>query len=155
MTAQSHDVLVLDMTTLRFAAGGPGSALRVTTRSGVHLATTHPRRKELRSDLAFRALDAALATGYALVVDPHDPRARTRLRVALYNPYSGDIAFGGDGATLTFASGEPLALDADGTRARVVVDTDGATLVIAGREVPALYRTPAELSRVLAQQTAG
>lgn len=154
MTMTTDDaVLLVDMSTLRFTSAGPKAPLRVTTRSGLTLAVVHPRKNELRSDLAFRAMDEALKTGRVTKVDPHNPAQRRTLRVALYNPFSGDVAYGAAPETRTFPSGSPLALDPDGTPATVAIDGTHATLHIADRALPAVERDVLDVTRVIAAQS--
>lgn len=157
MTAAPTDqaVLLLDMTTLRFSTRGGKAPLRVTTRDGVVLGQVHPRRDEKRSSMVFRALDEALKSGRVATVDPRAPRQRLVARVALYNPFSGDVAYGATPNTVTFAAaGAPLALAASGTPAVVTVAGELAELHVGERVLTTVARSVAELTRVVADHAA-
>lgn len=141
------------MATLRFQRSG--TALRVATRSGLVLGTVHPRRNEARGDMAFRAMDAALSGGRVLEIDPGDPRARVHREIALYNPFSADIAYGPVPQTLTFNNGEPLPIDPDGTPATLTLTDGKATLTIDSVALHTIERGALETSQVIAAQCAG
>lgn len=153
MTTAVHPVLVLDMATLRFLRAG--TALRVATRSGLVLGAVHPRRNEARADMAFRAMDAALNGGRVLEVSPEDPRARVHREIALYNPFSADIAYGPVPQTLTFNNGGPLPIDPDGTPATLTLADGKATLTIDSVALHTIERGPLETSRIIAAQRVG
>jgi hypothetical protein len=141
-------VLVVDMTTLRFRTRATGGPVAVTTRTGQLLATVHPRKGESQQSIAFRGMDAALATARLPLpqTGPGTPRFGP---VALYNPFTGDVSFGAIPDTVTFSSGTPVPLDADGTLG-VVTPGCVPVLQVCGRHLPATDRTVTELTRVIA-----
>lgn len=147
----STPVLVVDMTTLRFRArtGGP---VTVTTRTGQVLTTVHPRKDESARSIAFRGMDAALATARLPLPQAHPDTPRFG-PIALYNPFTGDVSFGAVPDTITFSSGTPVPLDADGT---IGVITLGCVpvLQICGLHLPATDRSVTELTRVIASHCA-
>ena len=142
-------ILILDMATLRFVRPAGRGATRVTTRTGLMLASVHPRAGEADADLAFRCMDAALRTAQVMVIDPAT-QARRCVHVGLYNPLSGDVAVGATPHTVTFTSGGTVDLDPDGTYG--VHDED--ELTIAGQTLKQADRGVRELTRTLAHQSA-
>lgn len=154
MTTSEQPVLVLDMSTLRFVTHGPRSAVRVLTRNGQLLAAVHPRVGEQRTDIAFRAMDAALREGSVLGVDLENPRLRRHLKVALYNPFSGDVSFGATPDTVSFSGTGTLALGPDGSEGVVRHTAEGPVLCVESTTLAVTDRSVTELSRVLAGHTA-
>lgn len=152
MPDNDQDVLVLDMTTLRFRM--PGSAtgpMRVTSHDNLALATVWPRRNESRADLAFRGMDAALRS--ARIPSPTcNPRQRRYLQLALYNPHSGDIAVGAVGATVCFAGDEPVVLPPGGALGHIQATGETTTLSIGQQQLTKVDRGRNELTRVIASQ---
>lgn len=140
------------MTTIQFHLDRRNGTIRALTTDGTALSAVHPRKNELRPDLAFRALDEALRTASLFEPNPAHPRERVRLRLALYNPFSADVAYQAVPDTLTFSTGAPLDLDPTGTPGVVDLSDDIPTLHINGRVLPAVVRTPQDITQaVLAQ----
>jgi hypothetical protein len=77
-------------------------------------------------EAVFQVLDQALNTSI------EGPNGLGRL--ALYNPFTAQIAYGSIPDTTTFTDREPIALDGEGTAGYVT----GDVLTIAGRELAAL-----------------
>jgi hypothetical protein len=152
-TQEEHNVLVLDMSTLRFLMAASRAAVRATTQSGQVLAVVHPRIGESRSDIAFRAMDKALQTGTALWVDPTNPRGRRELRLALYNPLSGDISYGALPNTCTFSGASELELDRDGTPGVVRGAAGTRELEVSRQTMSETSRSVTELTRIIAGHT--
>lgn len=132
--ASPRDVLVLDMSSLRFRWTTPerGCVSVLSTREEV-LAVIDADPSEPLATIAFRAMDDALARATVLRADPHHPAGPPlRLAVALYNPLTGEVSLGAVPATVAYTAGERLTVDAAGTLARTSVDDDGETVLVVG-----------------------
>lgn len=153
MTTHPTPVVVLDMATLRFRTRASGGPVQLTTRTGQVLAVVHPRRGEARRSVAFRALDAALAEA-RLPLPTGGPRGTRYARLALYNPFTGDVSYDPVPGTVTFTSGAPVPLDADGTIGLLHGGERPDVLEVSGYTLVATERDVSELTRVIAAQSA-
>lgn len=112
----SVNIVVFDLSTLRYRFSAQRGRVAAVAPTGEILAcvdiapTTDPR------EAAFRAADAAL--DQARVV-----RGNETCRVALYNPYSAEVALNAVPATQVFTAQVPVSLDAAGTLMRLEADT--------------------------------
>lgn len=150
MSTDRQPVLVLDMASLRFQAARTRGTVRVTTRDGQLLGVVYSRAGESRSDVAFRAMDAALREGSVLDVDPTAPARRVTRQVALLNPFTGDIAWRGVPDTVTFFSaGTVVDVDPDGTVADVVTVDSQLELHVGDHALPAGVRGQGQLLAAL------
>lgn len=161
------ELLVIDMATLRFAWSASGEVLTVLTARDEPLASVRaetPRSSpqppdelpgelrdraaellrafddadNVRREAVHRVLERACAGGYC-------HRGGKALRVALYNPMTGEVAVGSP--PRVFSAGEAVVLEADGTGAYLVDGADPAVVVgeqrlaeRGGTTVPALSR---------------
>jgi hypothetical protein len=119
-------VVVFDLAVLRFEWGPKRSSISAWTpgRKLIGLCVLEPGVSD--REAVFKVLDEALQT---LVEGPNGAG-----KLALYNPFTAQIAYGAIPSTVTFTDREPIALDAEGTAA-VIVDGE---LEIDGRFLEAL-----------------
>jgi hypothetical protein len=109
---------VMDLSSLRYSRSVKKARLSVTGASGellgrIPMSATTPLR-----EAAFEAMNAALDQGRVA-------RDGELLRVAFYNPYSGEVAYNGVPATEVYSCGEPIELGSDGS----VFELDGDEMV--------------------------
>ena len=114
--------VVFDMSSLVFGVSPEGSTLSVRTADRVLLGSIELPPGVSRAEWCFRLLDDVLAR--CVLTE------RQNARVALYNPYSAEVAVGAVPHTTVFSASTPLPLDAAGTDA----DLDGGVLTLAGGE---------------------
>lgn len=120
------DLIVLDLSTLRYRWNAAKTALAATTALGEVVSVVDTAPGLDAREAAFLACDAALARGRLLRAAPEDP-ARTRTyRLALYNPYSAETSVGAVPDTQVFCDRRPLALELGGSVAHLA---DGRLLV--------------------------
>lgn len=149
-------VLVLDMATLRFMRTGPSRRrVQVLTARNEVLAVADIQLN-LETGLfdeettAFYALDAAL--GGTVLRTPEDGSGPpVPHRIALYNPYTGEISLGALPDTQILASDELLPLPVEGAQSALDERGDGPTLIfrdgaVARRRAPSWERLRAAIA---------
>lgn len=108
------EYLVLDLASLRYQWNAARTAVAVLTAAGELLAVADTPPGTDEREAAFAATDAALARAR---VNRPGPTGRVRYRVALYNPYSGEVSVGAVPDTRVFGDGDRLELPAAGAPA--------------------------------------
>jgi hypothetical protein len=160
-------VVVLDMAALRIALDRPTASVAVL--NGVEPVAVFPLAsfdlagfdagftsrpdggpdETPRREFVFQVLDRTLKTGRLTRVDAQG--APGRLGVALYNPYTAEVAVGAVPTTRAFSRGAPLPLPAGG----LVCTVGSQTLVLPdGTELVEQERTFAQMTRVFAAHVA-
>jgi len=118
---RSRNVLVLDMATIRFRWGPEKATCAAVTSRGEVLAVVETARDDAGNldvpGTAYRAFDEALGSGSVLRVLDDGSAVPVRHEIALYNPFTGEVAIGAVPATITFADGRPVELDPAGVTA--------------------------------------
>jgi hypothetical protein len=145
---RARDVLVIDMSTVRFqwnAAGTSCSAL--TSRGEIMAVLSGVDTNADPRETAYLALDAALDRGSVLRTDPANPAARISYRIGFYNPYSAEVSVGAVPHTAAYCDGEPLELDQAGTPAKLKGGARDLTLVVGERRLVPRSLTFAALTR--------
>lgn len=155
---ETSDVVVLDMSALRLTLDRARAA--VTVANGIEVVAVIPldeltgdggigTEEDQRREMVFQALDRTLATGRLSRVGTAG--LVERLPVALYNPYTAEVASGPVPTTRAFSAGVPLAIPSDGLICRLAADS----LVWAdGTRLHEQDRTFAQMTRVFAAHAA-
>lgn len=105
---------ILDLATVRYSWGPERATLSALSGTGEVLATVDADPGADLRELALRALDTVLDRTRLLRVFPSDPTNRQRVRVALYNPHTAEVAVNALPATTTYSCGSPLDIPASG-----------------------------------------
>lgn len=100
---------VFDAASLRFVRSHDGTTLSVRSATGERLAECAVQGSD-RREHALAGLDAVLASGKVLRPSLEDPARRAKVRVAIYNPYTAQVAVAPLPDTVTLGDFEPLAL---------------------------------------------
>lgn len=128
--------VVLDLAGLRYRFAQ--SSLAVLAPSGELLAVLDLPSSWDRRTAAFHGCEQVLERGFLR-------RANRRLKVALYNPLSAQVALYATPHTQVFGDLAPLVLPAEG----LLAGLDGEVLDVSGRALPRLEVTFAALTRSL------
>lgn len=134
---------LFDMGTIRFCWDRHRGALTVYSPRREVLGVLALPETTTLEEVAFCGYDAALAKGRIERVAVG--AGRVRAQVALYNPYTAEVAVGGEGRTRTFADHRLVSLEADGS----LVDLDENGLWVGGRCLPECHRDARALSRAV------
>jgi hypothetical protein len=143
-TLKTMNVCLFDLASLRFERSADRGVVLVRTASGELLASSTVPVDADEGRCAATVCDEALARGTVLrYVDGQGDMA---VPIALYNPYSGDVAVDALPHTRAFGDGRPLRLDPNGALAVL----DGDTLVVDGRPLAWIPAGAVSCSRALA-----
>lgn len=139
------DVCILDLASLRYQRNREHTSLTVYSALREVLAVLEVDPGLDERELAFLGCDAALERARLVRVDP--VRGRSRLRVALYNPYTAEVSLGAIPDTRAFTDESPLLVPEDGLVASLDGSGASSRLVVAGRELVPVEHTFTSLTR--------
>ena len=108
------------MASLKFRWNTDKSVLSVSSPQAELLAQVHCPEGTSEREAAFLALDAALASARIKRTEPGGSRALRRL--ALYNPYTAQVAVGSVPRTETYGDGHTMDIPLEGLPARIEDD---------------------------------
>lgn len=134
---------MFDLAALRFVRSATGDSLSALAGTGELLAVIDVAPGTAEREAALAALDAALDRARVPRESVLLPGQRVRTRVALYNPYSAEVAVGSLPDTVAYGDGRPLELPATGALGVL----DGEVLTVGARALARREPTPASLSR--------
>lgn len=130
--------VIFDIATVRYRFSAARTSVTALAPTGELLAVVELAPGTSDREAAFAAADAALRAGRVL-------RGDVRARVALYDPYTAEVALDPVPATRTFTDRAPVSFGPEGTLA--VLDDRG--LVIESRVLGPVTRSFAATSRAL------
>jgi hypothetical protein len=126
------DILLLDLASLRYRwSDDAHRSLAVLSAMGEVLAVVDCEAGLPQREAAFRACDAALASGRVVRASQDDLLVRRRCRIGLYNPYSGEVAVGPVSRGTVYQGGGRLDVPPNGVTLQMVdgrLEGDGITL---------------------------
>jgi hypothetical protein len=125
MAATERQVVVVDMSTLRFVWQPGRRSVTLLTANGELLAVSDVAEGAGERQAAFAVLEEAAATARV-------SRGGVEHRVAFYNPYTAEVSVDAATANRVFCAGRPLSLREDGEPAAVTE----AALVLGSSELP-------------------
>lgn len=144
---------LLDMATINFTFQPAKNVAQAHTADGHLLSAIHTSPELTEADHICQLLDNILETGAVLDIDPTDPTQRIARKVALYNPFTHDIAVNALPLTERLALPGPIPLPKEGLAADLH-PTPATTLTIhtpnGTQTATAATRTVNELTRVIA-----
>lgn len=105
-------IVIFDLATLRFRRSARNTSMGVVAASGEVLAVVDTSTADTNEDAAYAACEHALASGNVV-------RGGELHRIALYNPYSGEISYQAAPDSLVFADGEAHPIEAEGSVAMI------------------------------------
>lgn len=109
--------IIHDLSSLTFRWNATHTAFSAFTRAGELLARIECPATISVEEAIFEVCDAALAQSRLKRLD--DSGSRGLLKLALYNPYTGQISLGATPRTLVFGDSQALAIPATGLQAEV------------------------------------
>jgi len=118
-------VVVYDLSTLRFRRSARKTSMSIVAASGEVLAVVDTLAIESNEDAAYGACEHALAAGRIR-------REGGYHRVALYNPYSGEISYQAAPDSIVFGAERPIAVEALGSVGEVRGETGEEELHLGG-----------------------
>jgi hypothetical protein len=121
-------VVVYDLATLRFRRSARGTSMSVVAASGEVLAVIDTLAVDENEDAAYAACEHALATCNV-------ERGGEWCKIALYNPYSGEISYQAAPDSRVFSGRVPVALESGGSVALIEEGAKGLELVINGQRL--------------------
>ena len=136
-TSARVKVVVYDLSTLRFRRSARKTSMSIVAASGEVLAVIDTLAIDNNEDAAYGACEHALAAGRVR-------REGNYHRVALYNPYSGEISYQPAPESVVFGADKPIAIEMLGSLGEVVggagaeelhLEGAGGAVVLRRREV--------------------
>lgn len=137
---------MLDMAAVRFVRSEDGMSLSALAGTGELIALIDVAPGTADREAALAAFDAALDLARVPRPSLTDPSRIVRTRVALYNPYTCEVAVGALPSTVAFGDMAPLQLPPSGVLASRSAD-EPDVLVVGARRLPRRVPTPASVSR--------
>lgn len=106
------DIVIYDLSTLRFRRSARKTSMSVIAASGEVLAVVDTLAVDSNEDAAYAACEHALATARVR-------REGTWCRIGLYNPYSGETSYRPAPDSIVFGAQQPVAIETLGSRGKV------------------------------------
>lgn len=157
MTEKTHAHL-LDMASITLTHDPETGIAQALTSEGHLLAAIRTDNAPTPADQACQLLDAILEKGTILAINPNDPQQRIAHKIALYNPFTQDIAVNALPLTERLTANQNIPLPKSGIPIELSQTETGntkATIPTPGGPITAVAatRTVNELTRLVATLT--